>query len=481
MGRMREPIDLEPLFPDRASGEALGVQLVRRLRSTIESGFFPPATRLLPSRELARRLGISRNTVTSALDQLVAEGYLEARVGAGTFVSQTLREAQRRVASESRSLPKTAARLAPVAAALDAVGNSYGPLRVGAPALAEFPTRTWERLARKHLTPTAAALDYGDSSGLLALREAIARHIAQFRGVVCDPSRIIIVEGAQGALQLAAFVLTQRGDRVVVEDPCYQLARVTFAAHGLDLKGVAVDDDGLRTSELPEEATLAYVSPSHQFPLGGTLSLARRTRLLEWARRVNAYVIEDDYDSEFDTHPIPALQSLDRDERVIYVGTFSKTLAPGLRFGYVVAPELLGETFRFTRALFGLGSPALLQATLADFIVDGHFSRHVRRMTKIYDRRRGILLDTLSRELPAGFTTGPAQKGLHVAIIGPSDFDDVRFVDSMRNRERVIPISQLCVERTNCKGLLIGFSSGSDHALAHSAKALADSLSRVLY
>src|SRR5262249_20251621 len=162
---------------------------------------------------------------------------------------------------------------------------------------------------------------YGDPSGLLALREAIARHIAQFRGVVADPSRIIIVEGAQGALQLAAFVLAQPGDRVVIEDPCYQLALATFAAHGLDLKGVVVDDDGLRTSELPDSATLAYVSPSHQFPLGGTLSLGRRLQLLEWARRANAYVIEDDYDSEFDAHPIPALQSLDRDERVIYVGT----------------------------------------------------------------------------------------------------------------------------------------------------------------
>jgi GntR family transcriptional regulator/MocR family aminotransferase len=473
---MKEPIGLEPLFPDRRSGEPLGAQLVRRLRGAIESGFFPAASRLLPSRELAQRLGLSRNTITDALDQLVAEGYLEARVGAGTFVTPALHERRRRTAPVPRSLPKYAGRLAPVEAALDAVGDSHGPLRVGAPALAAFPARTWERIARKHIAPTSASLDYGQSPGLPALREAIARHIAQFRGVVADPRRVIIVEGAQGALQLAALVLARRGDRVAVEDPCYQLARASFSAHDLMLEGVTVDDDGLRPSELPDGATLAYVTPSHQFPLGGTLPLARRTQLLEWARRVNAYVIEDDYDSEFDAHPVPALQSLDRDERVVYVGTFSKTLAPGIRLGYVVAPEHLAESFRFARTLSGLGSSAQVQATLAEFIAGGHFSRHIRRMTRIYERRRGILVGILSRELPRGFTIGPAQTGLHVAIVAPSDFDDVRVANSMRNGERVLPISQMCVQRTDCKGLMVGFSAGSDDELSRSAANLAASL-----
>lgn len=473
---MKEPIRLEPLFPDRSSGEQLGPQLVRRLRDAIQAGFFPAASRLLPSRELAQRLGLSRNTITAALEQLVAEGYLETRVGAGTFVAPTLHEARGRVTSGSRSLPNHAARLVPVKAALDAVGSSFGPLRVGAPALAAFPSRTWQRIARKTLASTGASLDYGDSSGLLTLREAIARHIAQFRGVVADPSRIIIVEGAQGALHLAAFVLARRGDRVVIEDPCYQLARATFAAHDLVLEGVAVDDDGLRTSELPGAATLAYLSPSHQFPLGGTLPLSRRAELLDWARRVDAYVIEDDYDSEFDAHPIPALQSMDRDERVIYVGTFSKTLAPGLRLGYVVAPEHLAESFRFAREIFSLGASAQLQATLAEFIAGGYFSRHIRRMTKIYERRRALLIGVLARNLPREFRLGPAQKGLHVAIIGPSGFDDVRFVNAMAGGERVLPISRLCVKRTDCAGLLVGFSAGSDDALMRSAKALAESL-----
>lgn len=472
---IKVPIGLEPLFPDRSSGEPLGGQLVRRLRGAIESGFFPAASRLLPSRELARRLGLSRNTVTAALEQLGAEGYLEARVGAGTFVTRSLHETRRRVATRTHSLPKYPERLAPIEAALNAVGNSSGPLRVGAPALAAFPMRTWQRLARKKLF-SLELLDYGEASGLLALREAIARHIAQFRGVVADPSRITIVDGAQGALALAVFVLAQPGDRVVIEDPCYQLARATVAARGLVLKGIPVDDDGLRTNQLPDAATLAYVTPSHQFPLGGKLPLARRAHLLEWARRTNAYVIEDDYDSEFDAHPIPALQSLDRYERVIYVGTFSKTLAPGLRIGYVVAPEHLAETFRFAPTLFGLGSSAYLQATLAEFIAGGHFSRHVRRMTKIYERRRTILVDILSRDLPTGFTIGPAQTGLHVAITAPPDFDDVRFANAMDSGERVLALSLLCVERTDCRGLLLGFSARSDDELTRSGRGLVASL-----
>ena len=189
-------------------------------------------------------------------------------------------------------------------------------------------------------------------------------------------------------------------------------------------------------------------------------------------------MIEDDYDSEFDAHPVPALQSLDRNERVVYVGTFSKTLAPGLRLGYVVAPEHLAQTFRFARALFSLGSSEHLQATLADFINAGYFSRHIRRMTRIYERRRRILVDVLSRELPRGFTLGPAQTGLHVAICGPPKFDDVRAANSLANGERVLPISRLCIQRTDCKGLLVGFGAGSDDALAASAAALAAGITR---
>ncbi|HEY2473496.1 MAG TPA: PLP-dependent aminotransferase family protein [Candidatus Cybelea sp.] len=474
--KVKEPIDLEPLFPDHESSEPLGAQFVRRLRTAIKSGFFPTASRLLPSRTLARRLGISRNTVTSALDQLVAEGYLEARVGAGTFVTDTLHEPRKLTDAPARQLPIAARELTSIQTRLDAVGSSFGPLRVGAPDLSAFPLRTWQRLERKNLAVVEEYLDYYDASGLLDLRRAISGHIAQFRGVVADSDQIIVVEGTQGALDLIAFVLTKCGSEVAIEDPCYQLARAIFEGHGLLLHGVAVDRAGMRTNELPREASLAYVTPSHQFPLGGAMPLARRKEILEWAQLADAYIVEDDYDSEFDAHPLPALQSLDRDDRVIYVGTLSKTLAPGLRAAYIVAPRHLAPTLRFARAVTSLGGSPHLQKTIADFIAGGYFSRHVRHMTAIYERRRRIVVDTFAKGLPPGFSVGPAQTGLHVAISGPLDFDDVRAANTMPPGNRVLPISLLCLERTDCKGLLVGFSAGSDEAVAHAAAMLAGSL-----
>jgi GntR family transcriptional regulator/MocR family aminotransferase len=473
---MKEPIDLEPLFPDRASGETLGAQLVRRLRHAIETGFFPPTARLLPSRELAKRLGIARNTVTFALEQLIAEGYLEARVGSGTFVSGTLPRGRRRTVSATRALPQSTNVLASVKSELDEVGSTAGPLRVGAPDLTHFPVRAWQRFARKHFDAIDTYLDYGQSTGLLALREAISRHVAQFRGVVAEPDHIIVVEGTQGALQLISLVLSQPGDGIAIEDPCYALARAVFKARGLVLHSALVDDAGLQIEELPRDASLAYVTPSHQFPLGGALPLSRRTALLLWAHRTNAYVIEDDYDSEFDSHPLPALQSLDREGRVIYVGTFSKTLAPGLRLGYIVAPPHLAQTFRVARAITSLGASAVVQATVADFITQGYFSRHIRRMTGIYERRRRILVESLSESLPKQFNVGPARTGLHLAITGPRDFDDITTANSMRDGQRCLPLSLLCIRRTDCKGFVLGFSSAGDVALACAATTLSRSL-----
>ncbi len=470
---MRVPIDLEPLFPDRSSGEPLRGQLVRRFRNAIKTGFFPAASRLLPSRELAGHLGVSRNTLTSALDQLIAEGYLEARIGSGTFVTKTLHEARARSVTTQRPLLRSPGTLAEVKTKLDHVGSSFGPLRVGAPDLSAFPRQLWRRIERENLGLVDTHFDYGEPAGLLALREAISRHIAQFRGVVADPQQIVVVEGAQGALHLAAFVLLGRGNRVAIEDPCYQLARAIFTAHGCTLRGISVDDNGIRTDELPTEIALAYVTPTHQFPLGGSLPLARRTQLLEWARENSSYIVEDDYDSEFDSHPLPALQSLDRDERVVYIGTFSKTLAPGLRLGYVVAPPHLAEMFCFARELMSLGASTHLQATLASFITRGHFSRHVRRMAKIYERRRHIFVSELGKRLPPGCRIGPAQTGLHLAVHGSADFNDVRAANSMPDGHRVLPISSLCVDRTDCRGLAMGFSAGSDDAIASAARSVA--------
>ena len=472
---MKDPIDLEPLFPNRASDEPLGAQLVRRLRAAVESGFFPAASRLLPSRELALRLGVSRNTVTAALDQLIAEGIsipasAPARSSPQRFTARAAGPRQLR-----EVYPPGHATSQQLAGSWMRWDRLLGRCAWARRILRRFRCGRRHRIERRNIAFADSHLDYGDGAGLPALREAISRHIAQFRGVVADPDQIIVVEGAQAALHLVAIVLTRSGERVAIEDPCYQFARAIFAANGLLLHGVTVDRDGIRTGELPREASLAYVTPSHQFPLGGAMPLARRTGILEWAQACNAYVVEDDYDSEFDAHPLPALQSLDRDERVIYVGT----LARRSRRACVWATSLRHDT---SRPRFASRAP--------------YESWRVRSPAK--DRRRLPLTrlfqparpphDGDLRTSPAHFGRDACKEtaarlhdrsgatGLHVAIIGPADFDDVRADNNLPEGNRVLPLSLLCVQRKDCKGFLVGFSAGSDESIARAAAMLADSL-----
>ena len=312
-----------------------------------------------------------------------------------------------------------------------------------------------------------------------ALREAIATHVRQFRGVTAHPEQVMVVEGAQAALHLATTVLASPGDDIVVEDPCYALARAAFELQGLRLRAMGVDAQGIDTSRLPAAARLAFVTPTHQFPLGGALPVARRQELLAWAKRADAYVIEDDYDSEFTskTRPLPALQSLDRDERVLYMGSFSKTLAPSIRLGYLIVPAHLASAFRAARASTSLGVSLHLQETAAWFIERGHFARHIRRMNAVYERRRAILVDTLGARLRVPFRLGPAQTGLHVALIADAGFDDGAHAGG-KNGDRLVRLSQLCVERRDCRGFVLGFANGSDRDIELAARQLAESIAR---
>ncbi len=461
-----EPIrSLDALFPDRSSTEPLGRQLTRKMRQAIESGELRAASRLLPSREMALRLGLARNTVVAAIEQLVAEGYLESRVGAGTFV------APKRKGRQKTSVPPTPAsarRLrefatAPVfAATLPApLPTPNDALRSGIPDVRAFPINAWNRLSRRHLHHLPDYLSYGDPKGYRALREAISQHLRQFRRVASERRNVIIVEGTQAALALVARVLVNAGDRILLEDPCYGAVRRMFAAHGSLLVPLPVDEDGLDADAAPP-ARLAFVAPSHQYPLGGAMSLTRREALLRWAARHDAYVLEDDYDSEFSyaARPLPALQSLDRAERVIYIGTFSKTLAPGLRVGYLIVPEHLRECFAIARSLESHGCATLDQAILAEFVAQGHFARHVRRMTGLYARRRERLLQRVTGSLPHGFTLGPSKTGLHVALRAPSGFDDASVVaQAAREGLHLEPLSTLCVARQDCSGFVLGYAS----------------------
>lgn len=472
---MREPLEPEALFPDRDSGENLAVQLTRRLRGAIESGALRAGMKLLGTRQLAKRLGLARNTVALAFEQLAAEGYVETRSGSGTFVAVSVHKPARHPTSPVRVRPGHAALTASLLEYFS-IAKGSGPLRPGMPDVGHFPASSWMRCARKALRSYGSDLGYGPSAGLQALREAIAAHVRQFRGITALPEQIVVVEGAQAALHLIAFVLTRPSERVVVEDPCYALARAVFEAHDVRLHPVRVDAGGIGVNALPEKAKLAYVTPTHQFPLGGALPISRRNALLEWAATVGAYVVEDDYDSEFTakTRPLPPLQTLDRHERVVYVGSFSKSLAPSLRLGYVIAPPHLTRAFLAARACTSLGAGAHVQATLAAFIGEGHFARHIRRMNVVYERRRAILVDALRGVVGPAFTLGPSQTGLHVALVGRRGFDDVS--SSVAGEQRLPALSRLCIRRRDCRGLVLGFTNGSDEQVARAAHELVDTL-----
>ena len=480
---MKEPLSLEPLFPDRENGEPLGAQLTRRLREAISSGTLAGGTKMPGTRQFAKRLGLGRNTVALAFEQLIAEGYLEARTGSGTFVvpSGFAREHAQR-ASPGNARTTQANRRSSSLRGYFQASTGRGPLRPGSPDRSAFPLETWKRCARRALDVYSDDLGYAPASGLRALREAIASHVRHFRGISAHPDQIIVVEGAQAALHLATALLARSGEGIAVEDPCYALARAAFELAGLQLRCVPVDGEGLRTDRLPRGARLAFVTPTHQFPLGGTLALRRRRDLLEWADACDAYILEDDYDSEFTMRlrPLPALQSLDRHERVIYIGSFSKTLAPALRVGYLIAPAHLASAFRAARASTSLGVSLHLQATLAGFMNGGHFARHIRRMNAVYERRRSILREIIEPLSRRGFKLGPMEVGLHVAVIARQGFDD-RELSSPDSEQRLVALSALCVKRTDCAGFLLGFTNGSDEDIARAAHSVVKTLRKSGY
>ena len=475
---VEEPL-LESLFPDRAARETLASQIVRKLRAAIEDGTFPIGTRLLGTRHLSQRLGVGRNTVAIAYEQLMAEGYLEARVGAGTFIARSGVRHPRTGSASARTLPKAGRKVTGLLSYFEYAAG-HGPLRPGMPDLSQFPLRSWKSAAGRALSAYDGDRGYCHASGMRELREAIALHVRQFRGIATGVENIIVVEGAQAAFSLAAAVLASPGESIAIEDPCYGLARAAFEERGLRLHGVSVDDQGMIVERIPASAALAFVTPSHQFPMGGILPLARRVALLDWARSNHAYVVEDDYDSEFtlNARPLPALQSLDRDGSVIYVGSFSKTLAPFLRLGYLISPPHLARAFRAARASTSVGVGIHLQATMADFISRGHLARHIQRVNRLYERRRSALIDALRPALSTAFRLGPSQTGLHVALIGPSRFNDVKFATSIEG-QRFVSLSQLCVRRSDCRGFVLGFASHDETAVGHAAAKVGKMVARI--
>jgi GntR family transcriptional regulator/MocR family aminotransferase len=392
-------------------------EIYRQLRAAIVAGRLRAGDRLPPTRELARRLSVSRGTVAVAYDRLGGEGFVTSRVGDGTFVSPWIVPGERVARAADGALrARPVWEHIPVSAAFAAPARYE--FRTGLPDARRFPFEQWRRLVSRELRASAVGRgEYGDPAGLPALRGAIARHVGVSRGVAAAPGQVTVTSGTQQALDLIARVLLVSGDRVAVEDPGYAPARRLFESLGLAVTGVPVDEDGLVVDALPARTRLVYVTPSHQYPLGTVLSLPRRVALLEWADRHDAAIVEDDYDSEFryGGRPIEPLCTLDASGRVIYVGSFSKSMLPTLRAGFVVAPPALGPALRAAKYVTDWHTSLPTQAALAAFIDQGHLARHIRKMRAIYSERHAMITEALAGPLSRHLALVPSAAGLHVS------------------------------------------------------------------
>lgn len=439
----KEPtaLNLAAIAPNPASSQSLVQQLYENLRTAVLDGRLPVGMRLPASRLLAAELGLARNTVVTAYEQLMAEGYLESRTGDGTYVSRALPDELLTVAGfvhPGKSPPPAADQRLSIRSQALATANlgPWGqdrapqPFRPDLLALDHFPIDLWGRLvSRQWREATLALLSYSEPAGLRALREEVAAYLGAARGVRCTAEQVLITAGAQQGIDLAARVLLNPGDQVWFENPGYRGARGALMAADAALIPAPVDEEGIDIAyarQRAPHARAAYVTPSHQYPTGVTMSLARRLALLEWAEHTGAWVIEDDYDSEYryNCRPLAALQGLDRAGRVIYLGTFSKVLFPSLRLGYLVVPPAQVDAFIRMRALSDRQSPTIDQAVVAAFLREGHFARHIRRMRALYAERQAALVEAAPAILGNRLTIRSADAGLHVVGWLPPGVDD---------------------------------------------------------
>lgn len=481
---------------DKEKSLPLFRQLYAGLRAAILSGQLEGGTRLPPTRVLAQELRISRNTVVNAFEQLIAEGYLEGKIGAGTYVAHVLPEELLQVKAQAHQAEAPQRRaeheisrwgLALSGTDVEAVryADTVRAFQPGIPALDQFPYALWAKLAaNRWRAPETHLLSYVDAQGYPPLRETIASYLKATRGMKCEAEQVIITTGTQQALDLASRVIVNPEDTVCIEDPGYLGARVALAGTGAKLIPIPIDQDGLDVEALkarPENVRLVYVTPSHQYPLGVTMGLARRLALLEWAARTGTWILEDDYDSEYRYagRPLAALQGLDQGGNVLYMGTFSKVILPALRLGYLIVPPSLVETFTRGRAVLDRQAPSIEQAILTDFISEGHFARHLRRMKGIYRERQDTLVEAARHHLAGLLDIQPATAGLHVMGWLPPGSDDqqafhlaqARGVDSS-------PLSAYAIAPQPRNGLVLGYACANPQAIRAAVKQLARALEK---
>lgn len=467
---------------DAASGAPLHRQIYDAWRSGILCGRFRGGERVPSTRELARSLAVSRSTVTQAYEQLIAEGYLQSSHGAGTFVCRELPE------ELLKTKPQAKARASQPAPRLSRLGTRltsdfvYPPTppgficfsRWGAD-LPSFPFPLWRKLLTRNLRKAPPDLFHyaKDAQGHAPLRREIAAYVSRSRAVQCSPEQVIVLNGSQQALDFCARLLLEEGEQVAYENPGYPGTRRIFKAYGAKLQPVSIDSEGIVVDELSRKARAVYVTPSHQFPTGVSMSLQRRLALIDWARQHGAVLIEDDYDSEYrySGPPLPALQGLAGDVPVVYCGTFSKVMFPALRVGYVVVPAALAPVFTRLKWIADRHTPILEQAALADFVAEGHLERHVRRMRRLYGRRREVLIEALHRCFGASAEVIGDPAGMHVMV----RFEDGDMLArSLKAKVQMIEAGSYYLTRAPGNEFVLGFSSLSERAIREGIRRLAE-------
>ena len=472
---------------DRSAGTPLHQQVYDGYREAILRGDLQPGQKIPSSRELASEIQVSRFPVLHAYAQLLAEGYFESHVGSGTFISATLPEqmmssdrqdegrnpalsGRRTIARRTALYPHLWRELPP---------RGWGAFGVHQPAFDQFPFRIWSALVERHSrNPHANAIHNINPLGSERFREEICAYLRTARAVKCDPAQIMVVSGSQQALDITARVLLDPGDSVLIEEPGYHLERTLLSAAGCRLNLVPVDNEGMDVAQgirRYEGAKAAFVTPSHHYPLGWTMSATRRLFLLNWAKTSGAWIVEDDYDSEyrFDTRPIASLQGLDVNSRVIYIGTFSKILFPSLRIGYIVIPRDLIDHFVAVRFVMDIFPPYLYQEVLADFMSLGHFGRHIRKMRQIYSARRSALIDCLDAEFGNMLPVHGAAAGMHVTVTLPEGFDDEEIAARAAcDRLWLLPLSPTYAGEKRRNGFVLGFGSTAIEQIPAAVKRL---------
>lgn len=472
MARRRGIVSIPSLRTvDRQAGP-LGQQLAQALRRAISNGELAPGERLPSTRALATSLHMARGTVVAAFDQLQAEGYLEARIRGATVVANVHAGDSRSRGAGSKApeaarpeLPTNVARLAAISKTLrpqDAL-----PFAIAHPADAVAPDDKWRRLGNRiRATRAAAPTGYIDPRGIPQLRAAIADYVRKARAVSCDADQVVITGGTQQGLFLAATVLLSPGDAVWTEDPAYPGILAVLGNFDVEKIQVPVDSQGIDVEAgiaRARHARVAFVTPSHQYPLGMPMSMTRRSALLAWGRQNNAWIVEDDYDSElrYAGHPFPSLQGLDP-SRVIYLGTMSKVMFSSMRLGYAIVPPSLVDAFAGARALVDRHSPTADQYVLAHYMREGHFEAHIRRIRVAYSERRTALLGAIEREMPPWVALQPSDQGMHVVLWLPPGLDDVQISEHARQEELVVrPISPMYSATPPRPGLMLGFGGFS--------------------